>query len=177
MPEAKTSTKSTVKSTVTASRTQGGATVARSAPKAAAKPSVPRTVVAPQAPSAENAGLIAAVRVRGEEGIKTEIRLALQCLRLQRSNVCVLIPDTKLWRGQLRKCKDYITYGLITNETKQLLEEKRGVKKADGTLKPFYRLNPPRHGFGRKGVKKAFTEGGALGERGAKMDDLIRRMV
>jgi large subunit ribosomal protein L30 len=158
---------------------------AKTVKKPAVKPATPASIAHAAKPASKpvekapagSSGLIAAVRVRGEEGVKTEIRLALQCLRLQRTNVCVIIPDTKIWRGQLRKCKDYITYGTITNETKQLLEEKRGVKKADGTLKPFYRLNPPRHGFGRKGVKKAFTEGGALGERGTKMDDLIQRMV
>ena len=41
-------------------------------------------------------------------------------------------------------------------------------------LKPVFRLHPPRKGY--EGIKKSFNEGGALGYRGGKINDLIRRM-
>lgn len=120
---------------------------------------------------------LAAVIIRGEQGIRVGIRNALFSLRLRNKHACVILPDTALTRGQLRKCKDYITYGTITDETKKLLEEKRGEKDASGKLKPFFRLHPPRGGYESKGIKKSFAEGGALGDRGAKMDALIRKML
>ncbi|ASI98205.1 50S ribosomal protein L30 [Thermococcus celer] len=43
-------------------------------------------------------------------------------------------------------------------------------------LKPVFRLHPPRGGL--KGSKKrSFKEGGALGYRGEKINDLIERML
>jgi len=43
-------------------------------------------------------------------------------------------------------------------------------------LKPVFRLHPPRGGL--KGSKKrSFREGGALGYRGEKINDLIERML
>lgn len=53
--------------------------------------------------------------------------------------------------------------------------------KADLTdipeLKPFFRLHPPRKGYERKGIKKPYSTGGALGFRGEKIHDLIARMT
>lgn len=44
-------------------------------------------------------------------------------------------------------------------------------------LKKVFRLRPPKKGFERKGIKRAFTEGGALGDRESKINNLILRMV
>ena len=41
-------------------------------------------------------------------------------------------------------------------------------------LKPLFRLHPPRKGY--EGIKRSFKEGGALGYRGEKINQLIRRM-
>jgi large subunit ribosomal protein L30 len=120
---------------------------------------------------------VAAVLVRGLRGARVPTMDALDSLRLRNKHVCVVLPDTKQVRGTLVRCKDYVAYGTITAETKQLLEEKRGEKAADGKLKPFFRLAPPRGGYKRKGIKKTFAEGGVLGDRGEKMNDLITRMV
>lgn len=120
---------------------------------------------------------LAAVLVRGLRGAQVPTRDALDSVRLRNKNVCVVLPDNAHTRGVFTRCKDYITFGSITEETKKLLEEKRGEKGADGKLKPFFRMHPPRGGFERKGIKKTFAEGGVLGNRGAKMDDLLRRMI
>ena len=44
-------------------------------------------------------------------------------------------------------------------------------------LKPVFRLNPPRGGFERRGIKKPRSLGGALGYRGDKIKELLGRMV
>jgi len=49
------------------------------------------------------------------------------------------------------------------------------IKLSDLGIKPF-RLHPPRKGYERGGVKRSFKAGGALGYRGEKINDLLRRM-
>jgi len=42
-------------------------------------------------------------------------------------------------------------------------------------IKPIIRLHPPRKGY--EGIKRAYAAGGALGYRGKKINDLIKRML
>ena len=81
--------------------------------------------------------------------------------------------------GMIGKVKDYVTWGEITEDVYKQLVEKRGEKdpKDNKKMKPFFRLSPPRKGFGRKGIKKSFADGGALGYRGDKINDLVKRMI
>jgi len=44
-------------------------------------------------------------------------------------------------------------------------------------LKPVFRLNPPRGGFERGGIKKPYDSGGVLGHRGEDINQLIERML
>jgi len=120
---------------------------------------------------------LAAVRVRGDVRITTKTRDTLYALRLRNKHVCVVVPDTPALRGALVAVKDQITFGPIDAETRKLLEEKRGEQGEDDKLKPYFRLHPPRGGFERKGIKKTFAEGGALGDRGEKINLLIRKML
>lgn len=112
---------------------------------------------------------ICVVRVRGRKGINKEIQDTLTMLKLHNNNVCVLVNDTPSIRGMLKKAKDYITWGEVDDEVVELLK-----KKSD---KGYYCLNPPKGGYGRKGIKKPFSLGGALGDRKEKINDLIKRMV
>jgi large subunit ribosomal protein L30 len=50
------------------------------------------------------------------------------------------------------------------------------IKDVPG-LKRFFRLNPPRGGFERKGIKKAYSVGGVLGYRVKEINKLIERML
>lgn len=43
------------------------------------------------------------------------------------------------------------------------------------SFKPILRLHPPQKGY--EGIKRPFTLGGALGYRGDKINDLVRRMI
>jgi len=115
---------------------------------------------------------IAVVRIRGLVNIRKTIGATLDMLRLYRKNYCVVVDNRPEIVGMLKKAKDYITWGEIDDATLKLLVEKREEKD-----KKFFRLQPPRKGFGRKGTKRMFSAGGALGYRGEKINDLITRMI
>lgn len=120
----------------------------------------------------ENSKKIAAIRIRGLVNIKKTVEDTLKMMRLYKRNYCVVLENKPVVVGMLKKAKDYITWGEIDDNTLKLLIEKRGKKD-----KKFFRLHPPRKGFERKGIKKPFTVGGALGYRGEKINELIKRMV
>jgi len=139
---------------------------------------------------------LAAIRVRGLTGIRTGTEDTLRMLRLYKNNYCCILPNKPTCVGMLKKAKDYITWGEIDEETFKMLVEKRGEeykgkefdkkKKikyddffvfSDKKIKKYFRLNPPRKGFERKGIKHSYQQGGALGYRGENINDLIRRMV
>ncbi|HLG24256.1 MAG TPA: 50S ribosomal protein L30 [Candidatus Nanoarchaeia archaeon] len=141
-------------------------------------------------------GQLAAIRVRGMISVRTKISDPVEMLRLYKNNFCCVVPNTPLYVGMLKQTKDYITWGEIDDETFKLLVEKRGEefkgRETDSKklieyktfivingkkIKPYFRLNAPRKGYGRKGVKTPFTTGGALGYRGAAINELIKRML
>ena len=137
---------------------------------------------------------IGVIRVRGSIRVRKKIKDTLIMLRLHNKNHCIVVEDKPNIMGMIKKVKDYITYGEIDEETLKLLFEKRGEEFKEKTgekdnktnkfivynnkkYKKHFRLNMPRKGYGRKGTKKSFSEGGALGYRGKNINDLIRRMV
>lgn len=152
--------------------------------------------------------MYAIVRVRGNIGVRNEIIYNLKLLNLTRVSHCVLFPETEKIKGMLKKGKDYITWGEISQETLQKLLYKRGkvykdkklvdfkdvydlkktqeisnqllegkIKLKDLNIKPVFRLKPPSKGYERKGVKKTFKQGGALGYRGDKINNLLNKMI
>ncbi|MEM2130974.1 MAG: uL30 family ribosomal protein [Candidatus Woesearchaeota archaeon] len=130
---------------------------------------------------------LAVIRIRGEANLRQEIKDTFKHLNLLRKNVCVLLEDTPANKGQLKKVKDYVTWGKVSEETEKMLFEKRGqlykgirenyVEYNGKKYKKYFRLNMPKKGFGSKGVKYSFSVGGALGYRGDKINDLILRML
>ena len=120
---------------------------------------------------------IAIIRIRGLVDLKKEIRDTMELLSVFRRNYCVVLENTPSNLGMVKKVKDYVTYGEIDEETLKLMASKKQEKNPDGTPKKFFRLNPPRGGFERKGIKTPFSQKGALGYRGAKINDLIRKML
>ncbi|TKJ17444.1 50S ribosomal protein L30 [Candidatus Woesearchaeota archaeon B3_Woes] len=121
----------------------------------------------------------AVIRIRGLVRVKKEINHTMELMGLYRKNYCVLIDKKDF--GMIKKVKDYVTYGEIDKETEDLVVKKRGekTKNKEGkeVIKKFFRLNPPRKGFGRKGIKVAFSKSGGLGYRGDKINDLLKRML
>ncbi len=122
---------------------------------------------------------IAIVRIRGGIRVDGEIKDTLEMLRLYRQNYCVVYEKTPSFIGMVKKVKDYVAWGEVDDDTVRLLAEKRGEPRPDDKkkLKPYFRLSPPKGGFEKKGIKKGYSEGGALGYRGDKIKDLILRMM
>lgn len=120
---------------------------------------------------------LAIVLVRGLIGMNYNIKKTIEMLKLHRKNSCVVVPDTPVSRGMAVKVKDYTTYGIINEETHKLLLEKRARKNKKGEIDNVFRLSPPVKGFERKGIKKSFNIGGALGDRKEKINELIKRMI
>lgn len=138
---------------------------------------------------------IAVILVRGKVNLNEKLKDTLNMLNLPRKNSCIIIENTPTNMGMIKKVKDYITWGEIDEETYKELISKRGEEflgrttdskqkysynfvEIDGKkYKPTFCLNPPRKGFGRKGIKVAFKVGGALGYRAEKINDLIKRML
>jgi len=143
------------------------------------------------------AEMIAIIRIRGTDDVDGRIASTMEMLRLNKKHVCSVYPKTDAIMGMALRCKDYVTYGEIDEPTYKLLVEKRGGKKnktqeqnktqnkkqvssneASGkSLTEIFHLQPPRGGFGRGGIKLPFTMKGALGYRGAKINDLIKKMI
>jgi large subunit ribosomal protein L30 len=120
---------------------------------------------------------LAIIRIRGEVGVRRSIKDTLDMLSLYRKHYCTVVDKIPTFIGMAKKTKDYATYGEIDSETYKMLVEKRGEKTKEGELKKFFRLCPPRKGFERKGIKVSFTKGGALGYRGKKINELIKKML
>ncbi|MBI2662502.1 50S ribosomal protein L30 [Candidatus Woesearchaeota archaeon] len=135
------------------------------------------------------------VLVRGLIDLSKDVKDTLAMLRMFRKNHAVIVDNTPTMKGMVVKVKDCVTWGEIDDATVKELVEKRGelflsrktdVKKKykyaifsfnGKDYKPYFRLNPPRKGFGRKGIKVPFKVGGGLGYRGEKINDLIKRML
>jgi len=113
---------------------------------------------------------IAVIRIKGEPMIKNPKRRTLEQLNLRRKHNCVILEETPVVKGMLLKVHDLVTWGKVKQETIDALKK----KKAERGI--IYRLNPPRGGFERKGIKTPYSIGGALGLRD-NMDDLIARMI
>jgi large subunit ribosomal protein L30 len=121
----------------------------------------------------EGAGkLIAVVRVRSSPRMSQQEEDTLHMLHLDVPNSCVVISDAANTMGMVHKVQGVLTWGEVSDEVVAALRKKANDAKANA-----FRLNPPRKGYGRKGIKVAFSQSGALGYRGEKINDLIKRML
>lgn len=57
-----------------------------------------------------------------------------------------------------------------------LLEGRISLTDIPG-LKPFFRLQPPKGGFERAGIKRGYGQGGVLGYRAKDINKLVEKMV
>jgi large subunit ribosomal protein L30 len=122
---------------------------------------------------------IAIIRIRGQVRVKKEILDTMDMLKLYNQHTCVIYDNKPAIIGMIKKIKDYVTWGEVDDESIKLLIEKRGKPdpKDKTKTKAYFRLSPPKKGFERKGIKKTFKEGGALGYRGEKIKELISKMI
>ncbi len=143
----------------------------------------------------EGKGKLAVIQVRGMVKVTQKVKDTILMLNLTRKNHCAVLDDTPANRGMLNKVKDFVAWGEISEETFKKLVEARGEEFQSREMdsrkkysyralefngkkyKKYFRLNSPRKGFEKKGIKIAFEAGGALGYRGEKINDLVLRML
>lgn len=113
---------------------------------------------------------IAIIRIRGPVKVMKEIEDTFAMLKISKRNSCRIIEDTPSVKGMIAKIKSYATWGIINEETQKLLEKRKDKHNVA-------RLNPPKGGFERKGIKIPFSKGGAIGDRKEKINELIRKMI
>jgi large subunit ribosomal protein L30 len=147
------------------------------------------------------------VRVRGTIHARHDIVDTLRVLHLTRANHATVVPERPEFRGMISRVQGYVTWGEADPKTVGLLLEHRGVTDSGGPLtpealgtvggakdlgeladrvvkeglppidglRPLFRLTPPKGGW--RSTKKPFARGGALGYRGAKINELVQKMV
>jgi len=149
---------------------------------------------------------IAIIRIAGQQGLNKKVKNTFKLLNLHKKNSCVIIDSSDSVNGMIKVIKDHATWGELDSKTIKIILEKRGrlpgkkklseqydekaiediatklnddkitIKEIPG-LKPFFRLNPPRKGYGVKGTKRPYSLGGALGYRKEKINNLIENML
>ncbi len=140
--------------------------------------------------------MYAIIRIRGNVNISPDTQKTFEMLNLRRVNNLSIWPEDKQTLKMLKKVENYSTFGIIDENTFKKIIEKRGkttkesidIKKAtqeilkgkkfsEAGIKNCFRLSPPKKGFERKGIKKPFSLGGALGNRKEKIVELIEKML
>jgi len=142
--------------------------------------------------------MYAVIRIRGSVNISPRIEKALQIMNLRRVSNLSLWPETPHSLAMIKKVKDYVAFGKINDDVLEKLvlkrakplvpEEKVDLKKVAGELKKgktprqtgiknLFKMSPPLGGYERKGVKVPFNQGGALGDRKEKINELIEKMI
>ncbi len=114
---------------------------------------------------AEKEKYVVVVRIRGLTDIRFDIKDTLKMLNLDRKHSMIIKKSTPSIMGMVNKVKDYVTYGVVE------LDALKGFP-----VNEQIHLHPPRGGFERKGIKTNFSIGGALGNRGEKIIDLLNKM-
>lgn len=141
-------------------------------------------------------GYLGAILIRSAINADGKIKRILKRLRLNNKLRMVVFKNTPEMLGQMRLVSGYITFGELNEEQlsellkargepfTSRLQDSRGRIHYKGYLehngkkyKCSFRLNPPKGGFERGGIKRHYSEGGALGWRGDKLFELVKRML
>jgi len=146
---------------------------------------------------------IAVIRLKGKRGITPKVKATYVSLNLNRLHTCTLLPDTEGSRGMVQACKDSVSYGLVDEQTIEMLLLRRGLTRdgkklsagmkpeaisklakeiaasdkslSDHAILPFFFLAPPRGGFDG-GSKKSYAPYGPLGKN-PKIGELLAKMA
>ncbi len=124
--------------------------------------------------------MIAAIRLRGPVKTPKKTEDTLEMLKMNKVHSCRILPETKDYKGMLKKVEGYITWGEINEDTLNNLIDKRGEKldeiDEEKGIEKTFNLHPPKGGF--KGTKKEhYGKGGELGYRGEEINSLLNKMI
>ena len=132
--------------------------------------------------------MIAIIRIKGLVDMDRDVEETFERLRIRKKFSCVVLKESKELEGMIRKIENFVAYGKVDDKTLEELIEKRGkskkkidvkkvaeeIKKGKITsIKPFFRLHPPRKGFD---MKKHYPKG-IMGNNHEKINELIMRML
>ncbi len=138
--------------------------------------------------------MMCVIRIRGEVGLNRDIVETLNRLRLRKKYSCVVFEPTEIKLGMLKKVKNFVAWGKLSDEILEKLVESRGKlidkakklkvkqivegiksgkKYSDLNMKPFFRLHPPRGGI----KSKIHFPKGVLGNHKEKINELVERML
>ena len=70
--------------------------------------------------------MICVIRITGRVGLNKDVDETLNRLRLRKKYVCVVLKPKKEQYGMIKKVKDFVAFGEITNEMFEKLIEVRG---------------------------------------------------
>lgn len=139
--------------------------------------------------------MLVVIRIRGPIKVDKRVEDTMGMLRLNRVNHCTLVPENPTFKGMLNKAENWITWGKIDEKTLEKLifkraaaDEKIDEKKAKDIaksiiknqslngikIKPIFRLSPPSKGY--RSIKIHYPKG-SLGNRGEKINELVKRMI
>ena len=88
------------------------------------------TKKAPAPKANANAEPIAVIRIRGGTRIRGDIKDTLAMLNLHNQHNLIIIPNKPNNLGMLKKAKDYITWGVLSEAMKKELETKKSESEA-----------------------------------------------
>jgi len=98
--------------------------------------------------------------------------------KISKETLSKVLEKRALLQGNKKPGEEFFKHAGIKSWSElgeKLVSGEKDIK--DIGLKPVFRLRPPKKGFERKGIKKPFGIGGALGDREEKINELIERMV
>lgn len=70
--------------------------------------------------------MYAVIKLRGSVSIRPEIKHTLELLRLHSVNHCVVVEENEYYKGMIRKVKDYVAWGDISEDMLEVLFRERG---------------------------------------------------
>lgn len=114
---------------------------------------------------------LAIIRIRTSIDQTNQVKETLRRLNVAEKYHCSIAEDTPSLRGMLHKVSHMVTWGEINDTTLKQLHDKKGKDSK------YYRMHPPRKGIGKRGIKLPFSQRGAYGNRGEKINDLVARML
>jgi large subunit ribosomal protein L30 len=140
--------------------------------------------------------MYAVIRVRGNISVIPKIRKTFEFLNLNTVNSMSIWPENKQTLKMIKLVENHATFGIIDDATvKELVEKKgkalkgeldaekavkgllEGKRAKEVNLKNCFKMSPPKQGYDRKGIKKPYSLGGALGNRKEKINEIIKRMM
>ena len=112
-------------------------------------------------------------------GMLTKIKDCSTWGEIDEQTLKLLLEKRGRLPGNKQLTNEYLQQKLkmnIDQFAKEFINFKKELKDIPG-LKLFFKLTPPRQGFEDKGIKVQFSQGGVLGYRKDKINDIIQRML